>query len=76
MTQRMWEGGVPKQIGLEFTHAQSDVSNVFFTSTVIYVFMEKLAHFCYLEKKATDSESEATRGLQAMKKVVVNFSLA
>ncbi len=45
-------------------------------SVVIYVFMEKLAHFCYLAKKFTDSESETARGLQAMKKVVVNFSRA
>ncbi len=67
--------GLPKQMGLEFTHAQSDVSYVFFTSTVIYVFMEKLAHFCF-GKKFTDSESETARGLQAMKKEVVNFSLA
>ncbi len=45
-------------------------------SVVIFVFMEKLTHFCYLGKKFTDGESETARGLQAMKKVVVNFSLA
>ncbi len=65
---------MPKQIGLEFTHAQSDVP-IFFTSTVIYVFMEKWAHFCF-GKKFTDSESETARGLQAIKKVVVKSSLA
>ncbi len=45
-------------------------------SVAIYVFMEKLTTFSYLEKKFTDGESETARGLQAMKKGVVNFSLA